>query len=100
MATTNIICRYWVMGSCLAGETCIFSHDPTQSASKIVDQSMAATTTQALANLQDTTAFPSLLSDQWSPTQGNSNSNSSNTGNHTMTSPPPGFRTLSLSRPL
>lgn len=29
------ICKYWLMGSCLAGDTCIFSHDPTMSVSKM-----------------------------------------------------------------
>ncbi|KAG8526941.1 uncharacterized protein KY384_008370 [Bacidia gigantensis] len=26
---SNHICKYWVMGNCLAGDSCIFSHDPT-----------------------------------------------------------------------
>ncbi|KAF3902122.1 hypothetical protein ABW21_db0203915 [Orbilia brochopaga] len=89
--TSSTICKYWVMGSCLAGDTCIFSHDPTQLASKIMDQ-RAATSTPPLLQFQDPTAFPALGGDH-SPYGGRDNMS-----NPTL-SPPPGFRTLNISRP-
>ncbi|KAK6359934.1 hypothetical protein TWF696_001060 [Orbilia brochopaga] len=90
--TSSTICKYWVMGSCLAGETCIFSHDPTQLASKLMDQQRAATSTPPLLQFQDPTAFPALGGDH-SPYGGRDNMS-----NPTL-SPPPGFRSLNISRP-
>ncbi|KAK6338391.1 hypothetical protein TWF730_002454 [Orbilia blumenaviensis] len=96
--TSSTICKYWVMGSCLAGDTCIFSHDPTQSASKLMDQQRAATSTPPLLQFQDTTAFPALGGDlSSSPYNGSSRSGDLST-NPTL-SPPPGFRALNISRP-
>ncbi|KAF3903714.1 hypothetical protein AA313_de0209350 [Arthrobotrys entomopaga] len=91
----GVVCRYWVMGSCLAGDTCIFSHDPTQSASKLMDQQRGATSTPPLLQFQDATAFPALGGDHigGSPYNGRDNPN-----NPTL-SPPPGFRALNISRP-
>lgn len=53
--------RYWVAGNCLAGKTCIFSHDPAHLINRLsVDQ--AGTPPQKAASLQlgDTNSFPSL----------------------------------------
>ncbi|KAF3913600.1 hypothetical protein ABW20_dc0110648 [Dactylellina cionopaga] len=91
--TSSTICKYWVMGSCLAGDTCIFSHDPTQSASKIIDQQRGATSTPPLLQFQDTTAFPALGGDHQMSYNGRDN------GNNPTLSPPPGFRSLNISRP-
>ncbi|KAK6510131.1 hypothetical protein TWF481_004845 [Arthrobotrys musiformis] len=92
--TSSTICKYWVMGSCLAGDTCIFSHDPTQSASKLMDQQRAATSTPPLLHFQDTTAFPALGGDLTSSPYNNGRS-----GDNPTLSPPPGFRALNISRP-
>ncbi|KAL7266796.1 hypothetical protein RUND412_010638 [Rhizina undulata] len=85
------ICKYWVMGSCLAGDTCIFSHDPTMSVSKMTLDAHSRNSTPPPAQLQfhDSTAFPSLWPEQqWGPV--------ANQGNHIP--PPPGFK-LPTSRP-
>ncbi|KAF8456236.1 hypothetical protein BGX38DRAFT_1087566 [Terfezia claveryi] len=78
------ICKYWVMGSCLAGDTCIFSHDPSISLSKL-GPSAGTSTPPAQVHFHDPSAFPSLTGEQW-------------TSSHPV-SPPPGFKTLILSRP-
>ncbi|KAK6517428.1 hypothetical protein TWF281_004085 [Arthrobotrys megalospora] len=95
--TSSTICKYWVMGSCLAGDTCIFSHDPTQSASKLIDQQRAATSTPPLLQFQDTTAFPALGGDLNSSPYNNGRAGDSS--NNPTLSPPPGFRALNISRP-
>ncbi|KAI5798797.1 hypothetical protein EDC01DRAFT_613695 [Geopyxis carbonaria] len=60
------ICKYWLMGSCLAGDTCIFSHDPTMSVSKMtLDSNSRTSTPPPHFSFQDSTAFPSLSHDQW-----------------------------------
>ncbi|KAA8893328.1 hypothetical protein FN846DRAFT_979569 [Sphaerosporella brunnea] len=79
------ICKYWLMGSCLAGDTCIFSHDPTMSVSKMTLGSDSRTSTPPpQLSYQDASAFPTLAPDQWS---GNGN-----------LGPPPGFK-FTPSRP-
>ncbi|KAF8469519.1 hypothetical protein BDZ91DRAFT_720393 [Kalaharituber pfeilii] len=77
------ICKYWVMGSCLAGDTCIFSHDPTVSLSKISPPVFS--TPPPPVHFHDPSAFPSLTGEQWTSTN--------------PVSPPPGFKPLVHSRP-
>lgn len=52
------------MGNCLAGETCIFSHDPTKLVSKMSLESGSNTPTRSHSSLmlQDLNSFPSLQS--------------------------------------
>lgn len=86
------ICKYWLMGSCLAGETCIFSHDPTMSVSKMtIDNNNNSRNSTPPPQLQfhDSTAFPALASDQWGA-MGSVLGAGIN--------PPPGFK-LPISRP-
>lgn len=54
--------RYWVMGNCLAGETCIFSHDPAKLMNKLAldGASTPPTKGQGSLQLQDLNSFPSL----------------------------------------
>ncbi|KAK3988069.1 hypothetical protein QBC44DRAFT_109922 [Cladorrhinum sp. PSN332] len=55
------ICKYWVAGNCLAGDTCIFSHDPAHLANRIqLDGSGTPPTQHATVNLQDYSSFPAL----------------------------------------
>ncbi|CAJ2501816.1 Uu.00g046690.m01.CDS01 [Anthostomella pinea] len=56
---SNHICKYWVMGNCLAGDTCIFSHDPAHLMNRLtVDGS--STPPQKSLQVQDASAFPAL----------------------------------------
>lgn len=50
------------MGNCLAGETCIFSHDPAKLASKLSldGASTPPSRSQSALHLQDMNSFPSL----------------------------------------
>ncbi len=60
------------MGNCLAGDTCVFSHDPSKYINRLAidgDASAPLSTMQSNLQLQDYSSFPSLqpsLSDQWS----------------------------------
>lgn len=56
--------RYWVMGSCLAGETCIFSHDPSKLMNKLAldGASTPPSKSQGNISLHDMSSFPSLQS--------------------------------------
>jgi len=64
------ICKYWLMGSCLAGDTCIFSHDPTMSVSKMTlgsETGSRTSTPPPHLQFQDGSSFPSLSPpDHWS----------------------------------
>lgn len=53
------------MGNCLAGETCIFSHDPSKLVSKMSLESGSNTPTRSHSSLmlQDMNSFPSLHGD-------------------------------------
>lgn len=53
------------MGNCLAGETCIFSHDPSKLVSKMSLESGSNTPTRSHSSLmlQDMSLFPSLHGD-------------------------------------
>jgi hypothetical protein len=68
---SNITKRYWVMGNCLAGDTCIFSHDPSHFMNRLA---LDGSSTPPLQNvqpnfqIQDYNNFPSLqppTPDQW-----------------------------------
>ncbi|TDZ73165.1 Polyadenylate-binding protein-interacting protein 7 [Colletotrichum trifolii] len=54
----NHLCKYWVMGNCLAGETCIFSHDPAHLINKLALDG-ASTPPTKHTNL-DMNSFPAL----------------------------------------
>ncbi|KAL7629318.1 hypothetical protein AAE478_000838 [Parahypoxylon ruwenzoriense] len=58
---SNHICKYWVMGNCLAGDTCIFSHDPAHLMNRLNVEG-TSTPPQKGQNLQvqDFSSFPSL----------------------------------------
>ncbi|KAF5020560.1 hypothetical protein F66182_7424 [Fusarium sp. NRRL 66182] len=56
-----LIGKYWVMGNCLAGETCIFSHDPTKLMNKLaLDGASTPPSKHAGLQLGDLNSFPSL----------------------------------------
>ncbi|KAI1501785.1 hypothetical protein F5X99DRAFT_418365 [Biscogniauxia marginata] len=58
---SNHICKYWVMGNCLAGDTCIFSHDPAHLMNRLnVDGSSTPPQKSSTLQVQDTTSFPAL----------------------------------------
>jgi hypothetical protein len=87
--------RYWVMGNCLAGDTCIFSHDPSHFMSRLaLDESSTPPLENVQQNFQykDYNAFPSLvpLQDQWATTYQSTNAFSNYQG--TSFTPPPGFK--------
>ena len=70
------------MGNCLAGETCIFSHDPAKLASQLSldGASTPPSRVHSALHLQDLNSFPSL-------------SSGASDGYHSGTAtPPPGFR--------
>jgi hypothetical protein len=55
--------RYWIAGNCLAGNTCIFSHDPAHSVNRLnLDGSGTPPTQHATTavNLHDYNSFPAL----------------------------------------
>ncbi|KJZ73610.1 hypothetical protein HIM_06943 [Hirsutella minnesotensis 3608] len=62
---SNHLCKYWVMGNCLAGETCIFSHDPSKLMHKLAleEGNNASAKNQGSLQLLDVNSFPSLMSD-------------------------------------
>ena len=81
------ICKYWLMGSCLAGDTCIFSHDPTMAVSNMTLGSDNGTATPPPhSQFQDASSFPSLSGDHWAGGAG------------AVVGPPPSFK-FSPSRP-
>ncbi|KAI0135541.1 hypothetical protein F4814DRAFT_26876 [Daldinia grandis] len=57
---SNHLCKYWVTGNCLAGDTCIFSHDPAHLINRLnVDENGTSQKSQNL-QVQDFSSFPSL----------------------------------------
>ncbi|KOS18821.1 Polyadenylate-binding protein-interacting protein 7 [Escovopsis weberi] len=85
----NHLCKYWVMGNCLAGDTCIFSHDPTKFMKKLsLDGSNGGPPPKIQQSfmLQDMNSFPSLR--PGTPEQRTSYLSSSYNGN----TPSPGLR--------
>lgn len=90
------LCRYWVMGNCLAGDTCMFSHDPSHFMNQLSLEGSETPPTQS-TNLQyqDYNSYPALQSSaeqQWD--------NQSSTSNTFQSYPPmgyspqPGFKSL------
>jgi hypothetical protein len=82
------------MGNCLAGDTCIFSHDPSTFMNRLaLDES----STPPLQNgqpsfqFQDYNAFPSLTPDQWPSSLGSGNALNLHGAAFT---PPQGFKGL------
>ncbi|RCI14623.1 hypothetical protein L249_6979 [Ophiocordyceps polyrhachis-furcata BCC 54312] len=63
---SNHLCKYWVMGSCLAGDTCIFSHNPSTLVTKVVldENGNDVTQNQESLALQDINSFPCLQEDK------------------------------------
>ncbi|KAG6063989.1 hypothetical protein E4U32_000692 [Claviceps aff. humidiphila group G2b] len=55
---SNHLCKYWIMGNCLAGDTCVFSHDPSQFMNKMsLDENGSS---QGTIQVQDLNSFPAL----------------------------------------
>src|SRR5689334_8015416 len=85
------------MGNCLAGDTCIFSHDPSHFMSRLALEESSTPPLQGAQpsfQFQDYNAFPSLqpLQDQWSNSFSSTNAFSNYQG-ATFT-PPPGLKGL------
>lgn len=83
------------MGNCLAGDTCIFSHDPSHLMNRLaLDESSTPPlqNSQPSLQFQDYNAFPTLqpMQDQW-PSSFSSTSSFSSYPQQGMT-PPPGFK--------
>ncbi|KKA29764.1 hypothetical protein TD95_004763 [Thielaviopsis punctulata] len=60
---SNHLCKYWVVGNCLAGDTCIFSHDPAQLMSRLTLDGTSTPPTKGQGGslpIQDFGSFPSL----------------------------------------
>ncbi|KAI2638125.1 hypothetical protein GGS21DRAFT_509875 [Xylaria nigripes] len=59
---SNHLCKYWIMGNCLAGDTCIFSHDPAHLMNRLNVDGGGGTPPQKHQTLQvqDHNAFPAL----------------------------------------
>lgn len=86
------------MGNCLAGETCIFSHDPSSFMNRLsLDESGTPPTQNAQPSFQfhDYNAFPTLQSvqDQW-PGSYSSSTNAFSNYQQAGFTPPPGFKAL------
>ncbi|KAK2056494.1 smr domain-containing protein [Colletotrichum caudatum] len=84
---SNHLCKYWVMGNCLAGDTCIFSHDPAHLMNKLAMDG-ASTPPAKQANLNDFNLFPALPA-------GNPEHVGSYSGSSNVTigiTPPPGLK--------
>ena len=91
-ANTNTARRYWVAGNCLAGSTCIFSHDPAHLVNKLtIDGSSTPPTQKASVNIQDLNSFPALQpgTPEQLPIFASSNGYPS-----VGVTPPPGFKAL------
>lgn len=57
---TYPVTRYWIMGNCLAGNTCVFSHDPSKFMNKMsLDENGQG---QENIQVQDLNSFPALQS--------------------------------------
>jgi hypothetical protein len=68
-----LLFRYYMSGNCLAGETCLFSHDPSTLMARMGISDMSTPSLQAAVpnfQMQDYETFPSLHttnSPQWTP---------------------------------
>lgn len=91
--------RYWVAGNCLAGETCIFSHDPAHLMNKLTVEGGSSPPQHSPANIQiqDFSSFPTLGS-LGSMRSGTPDSLSVFGGGNSYPvlgiSPPPGFKSI------
>lgn len=83
-----------MMGNCLAGDTCIFSHDPSHAFNRLaLDENGTPPQTAPSFQFQDYNAFPSLqqpTQDQWPSSLGSINAFSNYQG--ASFTPPPGFK--------
>ncbi|KAH9908929.1 hypothetical protein F4778DRAFT_714649 [Xylariomycetidae sp. FL2044] len=87
---SNHICKYWVMGNCLAGDTCIFSHDPAHLMNRLtVDGSSTPPQRPQNLQVQDAISFPTLRPGTPEPNPFAASFNY--TGASSLT-PPPGLR--------
>lgn len=89
---SNHICKYWVAGNCLAGNTCIFSHDPAHLMKGLqIDRSNTPPTQKANIQIQDYNSFPSLQ-----PATPEQLQMLAPSGNYSSSgiAPPPGFKAL------
>ena len=109
LAVITDVSRYWLAGNCLAGDTCVFSHDPAALMSRINlngSQTPPAQTLQADLQTSDYTTFPALQGNglqQWPP-EFHPQSFESIYGSSGAVASPPGFNSFipsgpSLSRP-
>ncbi|KAH0009429.1 hypothetical protein KCU78_g10734, partial [Aureobasidium melanogenum] len=61
---SNHLCKYWLAGTCLAGESCIFSHDPSALMTRLtMDDHATPPLSQSIQpnfQLQDYDSFPAL----------------------------------------
>ncbi|KAG9622297.1 hypothetical protein KCU64_g20856, partial [Aureobasidium melanogenum] len=60
---SNHLCKYWLAGTCLAGESCIFSHDPSALMTRLTMDDHATPPSQSIQpnfQLQDYDSFPAL----------------------------------------
>lgn len=82
------------MGNCLAGDTCIFSHDPSHFMNRLAleESSTPPQNAHASFQLQDYNVFPSLqpTQDQWASSFGSTGAFSNYQG--ASFTPPPGFK--------
>lgn len=97
MASTNSF-RYWLAGNCLAGESCIFSHDPSALMGNLSlnNSSMMDNTPIDMPGMnyqiQDYSTFPSLQANQQQASvQGFDSSLRQLYANNDNIAPPPGF---------
>jgi len=87
------------MGNCLAGDTCIFSHDPSHFMNRLaLDESSTPPTQNAQPSFQfqDFNAFPALsaLQDQWSGSGSFSPANAFSSYQQAGFTPPQGFKSM------
>lgn len=84
--------RYWVAGNCLAGNTCIFSHDPAHLVKGLqIDGIGTPPAQKADIHIQDKTSFPPFkpgTPDQWPSFTPSANYTPG------AVPPPPGFKPL------
>lgn len=95
-----MLARYWLAGNCLAGDSCIFSHDPSTLIGSLSLNGTSTTEIQAqdMVNmnyhLQDYSSFPSLHGNQQQAQSPSLDSSLRHLyANNDNIAPPPGFTT-------